>query len=164
MVYIIVKRTGIKWKQGQISTTWEGDCFIEHQIIKTHNMRNVWQTEKLIWKSCEWKSQLISTQSLLYIINAYWQDLKTSMLLDAVLVNFNLMCWASWASKQGRNEKLKGQLEKGRLPLLMSRTSFCLVPTNRCHFARKKTKKNAITKHQPGRYSLLYEFVCSSHC
>ena len=91
MVYIIVKRTGVKWKQGQISTTCEGDCFIEHQIIKTNKMRNVWQTEKFIWKSCEWKGQLISTQSLLYIINAYWQNLKTSVLPDAVLVNFNWM-------------------------------------------------------------------------
>ena len=83
------------------------------------------------------------TQSLLYITNAYWQNLKTSVLLDSVLVNFN---WMSWASKERRNEKwVKGQLEKGRLPLLMSRTSLCLVPNTRCHFARKK---NAITKHQ----------------
>ncbi len=34
---------------------------------------------------------------------------------------FNWMCWAS---KERRNEKLKGQLEKDRLPLLMSRTSL----------------------------------------
>ena len=66
-----------------------------------------------MWKSCEWKGQLISTQSLLYIMTAYWQNLKTFALGDAVLVNFNWMCWAS---KERRNEKLKGQLEKGRLP------------------------------------------------
>ena len=76
-----------------------------------------------------------STQSLLYITNAYWQNLKTSVLLDSVLVNFNWMCWGS---KERRNEKLKGQLEKGRLPLLMSRSSLCLIPNTRCHFARKK--------------------------
>ena len=94
-----------------------------------------------------------STQSLLYsITNAYWQDLKTSVLLDAVLVNFNWMCWAG---KERRNEKLKGQLEKGRLPLLMSRTSLCLVPNTRCHFARKKTKKTQLQNiniWKPGRF------------
>ena len=37
----------------------------------------------------ELKGQLISAQSLLYIINAYWQNLKTSVLSDAVLVNFD---------------------------------------------------------------------------
>ena len=79
-----------------------------------------------------------STQSLLYITNAYWQNLKTPVLLDSVLVNFNWMCWAS---KERRNEKLKDQLENGRLTLLMSRTSLCLVPNTRCHFARKKKKK-----------------------
>ena len=108
---------------------------------QTNKMRNVWQTEEFIWKSCEWKDQLISTQSLLYIINAYWQNLKTSVLPDAVLVNFNWMCRAS---KERRKEKLKGQLEKGRLPLLMSRTSLCLFPNTRCHFVRKKTKNNSI--------------------
>ena len=85
----------------------------------------------------------INTKLTIYI-NAYWQDLKTSTLLDAVLVNFNWMCWASWASKERRNGKLKGQLEKGRLPLLMSRTSLCLVPNTQCHFTRKKTKKTQL--------------------
>ena len=96
------------------------------------------------------------------------------MLLDSVLVNFNWMCWAS---KERRNEKLKGQLEKGRLPLLMSRTSLCLVPNTRCHFARKKkTKKTqlhvqSIIIWNPGRFlrssdlkSISYrECVLSSH-
>ena len=71
-------------------------------------------------------------------LTIYWQNLKTSVLLYSVLVNFNWMCWAS---KERRNEKLKGQLEKGRLPLLMSRTSLCLVANTPCHFARVKTKK-----------------------
>ena len=48
-----------------------------------------------------------------------------------------------WASKERRNEKLKGQLEKVRLPLSMARTSLYLVPNTRCHFARKKTKKRS---------------------
>ena len=93
-----------------------------------------------------------STQSLLYITNAYWQDLKTSVLLDAVVVNFNWMCWAS---KERRNEKLNGQLEKGRLPLLMSCTSLCLIPNTRCNFARIKTKKTQLHKNyisKPGRF------------
>ena len=113
-----------------------------------------------------------STQSLLCIANAYWQKLKTSVLLDSVLVNFNWMCWAS---KERRNEKLKGQLEKGRLPLLMSRTSLCLVPNTQCHFARIKTKKTQLRNiniWKPGRFlrgsdltSIGYcESVCSCHC
>ena len=123
-------------------------------------MRNVWQTEEFIWKSCEWKDQLISTQSLLYIINAYWQNLKTSVLPDAVLVNFNWMCWAS---KERRKEKLKGQLEKGRLPLLMSRTSLCLFPNTRCHFVRKKTKKTQLRNiniWKPGRFDSCRPRTC----
>ena len=88
-----------------------------------------------MWKSCEWKGQLISTQRLLYIMNAYWQNLKTSALGDAVLVNFNWMCWAS---KERRNEKLKGQLEKGRLPHVHRSVRF---PTLDVILRERKPKK-----------------------
>ena len=77
--YIIVKWTGIKWEQGQISTTCVEYCLIQHQIIKPNKIRNVWQTGQFIWKSVEWKGQLISTQSLPYIINAHWQNLRTTV-------------------------------------------------------------------------------------
>ena len=92
----------------------------------------------------ELKGQLISAQSLLYIMYAYWQNLKTSVLPDAVLVNFD---WMSWASKERRKEKLKGQLEKGILPLFCH--ALCLFPNTLCHFVRQKTKNTQwITKHQ----------------
>ena len=91
----------------------------------------------------ELKGQLISAQGLLYIINAYWQNLKTSVLPDAVLVNFDWMCWAS---KELRKEKLKGQLEKGRLPQsVLSRTSLYLFPNTWCHFVcETENQKHAV--------------------
>ena len=114
---------------------------------QTNKMRNVWQTEEFIWKSCEWKDQLISTQSLLYIINAYWQNLKTYVLSDAFLVNFN---WMRWASKECRKEKLKGRLEKGKAPSVtvtyIALLVWPCVPT--LDVRKKSKKKNAITKHQ----------------
>ena len=54
--------------------------FDSNQIIKPNKIRNVWQTGQIIWKSVEWKGQLISAQSLPYIINAYWQNVRTSVL------------------------------------------------------------------------------------
>ena len=80
-----------------------------------------------------------STQSLLYITIAYWQNLKTSVTTSGFrsreIFQLNALC------KERRHGLLKGQLEKGRLPLLMSRTSLYLVPNTRCHSARIKTKK-----------------------
>ena len=90
-----------------------------------------------VWKFCEWKGQLISTQSLLYIINAYWQNLKTSVLPDAVLVNFN------WMSKK---TSWKVSLRKaGPLKYM----TLCLVPNTRCHFVRKTNKASSFGKKKP---------------
>ena len=91
--------------------------------------------KEFIRKSCEWKDQLISKQSLLYIMNAYWQNLKTSALRDAVLVNFN---WICWASKERRDEKLNSQLDKGRLPQVHSSAWF---PTLDVILRERKPKK-----------------------
>ena len=91
-----------------------------------------------------------------------FEDIR-SVLLDSVLVNFNWMCRAS---KDRRNEKLKGQLEKGRFPLLMSGTSLCLVPNTRCHFARIKTKKpqlQNINTWKPGRFSRASDLTSISY-
>ena len=109
---------------------------------------------------------------------------KLTIYYKCILTEFEDICASGFrsrefqlnvrASKERRNEKLKGQLEKSRLPLLMSRTSLCLVPNTRCHFARKK---NAITKHQClktwkilaglgfDKHNFSYrECVRSSHC
>ena len=55
----------------------------------------------------------ISTQSLqskLYAINAYRQNFRTLMISDAAL-----QCGAVLSKKDRRNEKLKGQPEKGSI-------------------------------------------------
>ena len=109
---IIVKQTGIKWGQGQISTTWKEIGLINTKLSKLTNEKC--KADRRIHMEVLWVEG--STQSLLYITNAYWQNLKTSVLLDSVIVHSN---WICWASKERRNEKLKGQLEKGRLPLLI---------------------------------------------
>ena len=146
--YIIVKRTGIKWEQGQISTICVEYCLIQHQIIKPSKIRNVWQTGQFIWKSVEWKGQLISTQSLPYIINTYWQNLRTSVLSGRP----SLPCILTECVEQINTVEGKLKVESSvweRLPLLMTRASLCLVPNTRCHFAKKKTKKTQLlSKHQ----------------
>ena len=122
--YNIVKRTGVKWEQGQISTACKGHYFFNTKLSKLTK----WEMYGKQKNSCgnlvsQLKGQLISAQSLLYIMYAYWQNLNTSVLPDAVLVNFD---WMNWASKERRKEKLKGQLEKGMLPL------FCHVHRSAC--------------------------------
>ena len=99
---------------------------------------------------CELKDQLISAQSLLYIICAYWQfeDICASG-LD----------WTSWASKERRKEKLKGQLEKGMPPL------FCHVHRSACFptldvilwDGRPKTRSELQNSNiwKPGRFDLV---------
>ena len=71
-----------------------------------------------------------------------FEDICTSGFRSREIFQLNALC------KERRQGKLKGQLEKGRLPLLMSRTSLCLVPNTRCNFARIKTKKTQLKKHQ----------------
>ena len=54
-------------------------------------------------------------------------------------------------------------LKKGRLPLLMSRTSLCLFPNTRCHFVRKKTKKTQLRNiniWKPGRFDSCRPRTC----
>ena len=63
-----------------------------------------------------------------------FEDICTSGFRSREIFQLNALC------KERRQGKLKGQLEKGRLPLLMSSTSLCLVPNTRCHFARKKKR------------------------
>ena len=99
-------------------------------------------------KSCEWKGQLISTQSLLYFMNAYWQNLKTSALRDAVLVNFNWMCWAS---KERQNEEFKGELENGRLPHV-HRSVWSPTLDVILRDRTKKTQLQNINIWKPGRF------------
>ena len=64
-----------------------------------------------------------------------FEDICTSGFRSREIFQLNALC------KERRHGLLKGQLEKGRLPLLMSRTSLYLVPNTRCHSARIKTKK-----------------------
>ena len=82
--------------------------------------------------------------SLLYITNACWQNLKTSVLPDAVLVSFH------WIKV--KNVETKRSAWERQAP---SRTSLCLVPNTQCDFARKKPKKTQlqdINIWKPGRF------------
>ena len=99
-------------------------------------MRNVWQTGKIhmevLWLKGRHKAY--------YILQMH---------TDRIWRHLGFWMPFSWIStecveRERRNEKLKGQLEKGRLPLLMSCTSLCLIPNTRCNFARKKTKKTQL--------------------
>ena len=100
---------------------------------------------------------------------------KLTIYHKCILTEFEDICASGFRSrdlqlnalcKERRNGKLKGQLEKDRLPLLMSRTSLCLVPNTRCHFARIKTKKRNYKFLRASELtSISYrECVRSSHC
>ena len=62
---------------------------------------------------------------------------KLTIYYKCILTEFEDICASGFRSVEFQ----QGQLEKGRLPLLMSRTSLCLVPNTRCHFARKNKKQ-----------------------
>ena len=93
-----------------------------------------------------------------YILCMHTDNFKTSVLPDAVLVNFD---WTSWASKlkERRKVKLKDQLEKGMLPL------FCQVHRSACFptldvilwDGKPKTRSELqnINIWKPGRFDLV---------
>ena len=72
--YNIVKRTGIKWEQGPISTACKGHYFLNTKLSKLTKWE-MYGKHKNSYENLvsELKGQLISAQSLLYIIYAYWQ-------------------------------------------------------------------------------------------
>ena len=106
-------------------------------------MGNVWQTGEFMWKSCEWKGQLISTQSLLYITKANWQNLITSLFSGCR----SLPCISTKCVEQIETVQMKSwNVSPRKAPsVINTRTRTCLTPNTQCHFAKKKTKKNAIT-------------------
>ena len=130
--YVIVKQTGIKWGQGQI--TWKETGLINTKLSKLTKWE-MYGRQKNSYGSLV--SGRVNTKLTIYhkCILTEFEDICTSGFRSREIVQLNDLC------KERRHGKLKRQLEKGRLPLLMSRTSLCLVPNTRCHFARKKTKK-----------------------
>ena len=111
-------------------------------------MRNVWQTEEFIWKSCEWKGQHKDYYILQMHTDRIWR---------------HLCFWIpfSWISTECVEQVKNAETKSWKVSLrkagsLMSGTSLCLVPNTRCHFARKKkTKKTQLQNiniWKPGRF------------
>ena len=131
-VLLSTKQTGIKWEQGQISTTWKEIGLINTKLSKLTKWE-MYGRQKNSYGSLV--SGRVNTKLTIYYKCIQTVNLKTSMLLDSVLVNFN---------KERRNENWKVSLRKAgslryiTLPGSQHSMSFC----------ENKNQKNAITKHQ----------------
>ena len=87
-------------------------------------------------KSCEWKGQLISTQSLLYIMNAYWQNLKTSVLCFRMPF--------SWISTECNEQVNNVETNSWKISLRKGGSLLYIALSGSQHpmsFCEKKTKK-----------------------
>ena len=99
-------------------------------------MRNVWQTEEFIWKSCEWKGQ----------------PTKLTIYHKCMLTEFEDICASGFRSREfqlnalckgRRNGKLKGQAPSVNV-------TYITLPGSQpsMSFCENKNQKNAVTKHQ----------------
>ena len=88
-------------------------------------------------------------------MNAYWQNLKASAIRDAVLLNFNWMCWASKERPPSKRKVEGSAWETGRLPHVHRSAWFSTLDV--ILQERKPKKKHSITKHQ---YLKMWEGSC----
>ena len=123
--------------------------FDSNQIIKPNKIRNVWQTGQIIWKSVEWKGQLISAQSLPYIINAYWQNVRTSVLSGRPSLPCISTEWVEWINTVER-KSWKFSLRKASsvndtyiaLPGSQHSVTFCKNENRKTQLLSKHQFKN----------------------
>ena len=158
--YNIVKWTGIKWEQGQI-TACKGH-FFNTKLWKL-NEKCMVNRRIFIWKSCEWikGSPNISTKLTIYYVCRLteFEDICASGCCSREFpLNFD---WMSWEGKERRKRNVeRSAWERQASSVLSRRTSLCLFPNTWCHFVRQKTKtrselQNINIYEKPERFDLV---------